>query len=88
MTAGFKIKAVATPERDIQNRMERLKMKKTYLVSFRYSEKVHCTNIVITDDTAKIDEKYGNKYEWHTFRECAEWEVDTYKKRGMPVSEL
>ena len=36
----------------------------------------------------QADEKYGNKYEWHTFRECAEWEVDTYKKRGMPVSEL
>ena len=88
MTAGFKIKAVATPERDIQNRMERLKMKKTYLVSFRYSETVYCTNIVITDDTAKIDEEYGNKYEWHTFRECAEWEVDTYKKRGMPIFEL
>ena len=65
-----------------------IEMKKPYLVSFRYSEKVHCTNIVFTDDTAKIAEKYGNKYAWHTFRECAEWEVETYKKRGMPIFEL
>lgn len=60
---------------------------KTYLVSFRYSEKTSCTNLVITDDTAKIDEKY-DKYEWHTFRECKNWEFDTYKKRGMPINIL
>jgi len=30
MTAGFKIKAVANPEKDIKNRMERLKVKKEF----------------------------------------------------------
>ena len=53
-------------------------MNNMYLVSFRYSEKVHCTNIVITDDTAKIDEHYSD-------RKREEWEYDSYKRRGMPV---
>ena len=59
-------------------------MNNMYLVSFRYSEKVHCTNIVITDDTAKIDEHYS-EYEWFTYRKREDWEYDSYKRRGMPV---
>lgn len=62
-------------------------MRKTYLVSFQYSEGVYCTNIVITDDTSKIEKDYS-EYEWHTFRECADWELDSYKRRGMPVIKL
>ena len=59
-------------------------MNNMYLVSFRYSEKVHCTNIVITDDIEKIDEHYS-KYEWFTYRKCEDWEYDSYKRLGMPV---
>lgn len=29
-----------------------------------------------------------SKYEWVSVRPAADWEVDTYKKRGMPVKNL
>lgn len=63
-------------------------MKKWYLVSFKYSDKVYCTNLCIAKSKEDADKYYSTKYSWVSVKDAAEWEVDMYKKRGMPVIEL
>lgn len=58
---------------------------KYYVVSFKYSEMVYCTNLAIADSEDKVREHYSGKYEWVSIRVAKEWEIDSYKKRGMPV---
>ena len=63
-------------------------MKIWYYVSFKYSEKVYCTNLCYADSKEQVEEYYQSKYEWVSVKPAADWEVDTYKRRGMPVKNL
>ena len=63
-------------------------MKNWYVVTFRWSEKVYCTNLCIADGAEQAEEHYKNKYECVSVRAAYDWEVETYKKRGMPIIEL
>lgn len=63
-------------------------MKNWFIVSFRYSEKVHCTNLVLADSKEQAEEHYSKKYEWISVKAAADWEVDSYKRRGMPITKL
>ena len=56
-------------------------MNNMYLVSFRYSEKVHCTNIVITDDTEKIDEMNHRIAARFGFKKCFAVCGQTYPRK-------
>jgi hypothetical protein len=63
-------------------------MKKWFLVSFKYSDKVYCTNLCVADSVEDVEKHYSAKYDWVSVKEAAEWEVDTYRHRGMPVIKL
>ena len=63
-------------------------MKTWYLATFKWSDDgVYCTNLVLTDSKEKAEEHYS-KYEMVSIRIADEWEVDSYRSRGMPVVEL
>ena len=53
-------------------------MKTWYLATFKWSE---------TDSEEKAEEHYS-KYEMVSIRIADEWEVDSYRSRGIPVVEL
>lgn len=55
-----------------------------YKVTFEHSENVFCTNIAIADSVEAVKDHYS-KYSWVNVRECAEWEVEEGKTKGMPV---
>ena len=54
-----------------------------YLVSFDYGDGIWCTNLA----SGTIDQvhKHYRKYDAATVREAKAWEIETYKKRGMPL---
>ena len=59
-----------------------------YLATFKWSDSgVYCTNLVLTDSEEKAEEHYS-KYEMVSIRIADEWEVGSYRSRGMPVVEL
>ena len=63
-------------------------MKTWYLATFKWSDSgVYCTNLVLTDSKEKAEEHYS-KYEMVSIRIADEWEVDSYRSRGIPVVEL
>jgi len=63
-------------------------MKTWYLATFKWSDSgVYCTNLVLTDSEEKAEEHYS-KYEMVSIRIADEWEVDSYRSRGIPVVEL
>lgn len=62
-------------------------MKKYFLVTFEYSENVCCTNIAHAETAAEV-EKHYSKYEWVNVRECAEHELETARRKGMPFVEI
>ena len=55
-----------------------------YKVTFEHSENVYCTNIAIADSVEAVKDHYS-KYSWSNVRECAEWEVEEGKTKGMPI---
>lgn len=55
-----------------------------YKVTFEHSENVYCTNIAIADSMEAVKDHYS-KYSWSNVRECAEWEVEEGKTKGMPI---
>ena len=55
-----------------------------YKVTFKHSENVYCTNIAIADSVEAVKDHYS-KYSWSNVRECAEWEVEEGKTKGMPI---
>lgn len=55
-----------------------------YKVTFKHSENVFCTNIAIADNVEAVNDHYS-KYSWVNVRECAEWEVEEGKAKGMPI---
>lgn len=62
-------------------------MKKYFAVSFKYSESVYCSNIAHAE-TAEAVEAHYSKYEWVSVRECEDHEVETARRKGMPIVEI
>lgn len=62
-------------------------MKKYFAVSFKYSESVYCSNIAHAE-TAEAVEAHYSKYEWISVRECEGHEVETARRKGMPIVEI
>lgn len=62
-------------------------MKKYFAVSFKYSENIYCSNIAHAE-TAEAVEAHYSKYEWVSVRECEEYEVETARRKGMPIIEI
>lgn len=60
---------------------------KYYNVSFQYNETIYCTNIAKTDDPEKIKAHYS-KYTWYNISEATAGEVETARRKGMPIIEL
>ena len=59
-----------------------------FIVSFKYSEKVYCTNLCFAESKEKAEEHYSKKYEWVSVNPAAECEVNSYKRKGMPITTL
>lgn len=62
-------------------------MKKYYSVTFKYSENVYCTNIARAESVKAVEEHYS-KYEWVDVRECDQYDVETARRKGMPIVEI
>ena len=62
-------------------------MKKYFAVSFKYSESVYCSNIAHADTVEAVNSHYS-KYEWVSVRECEYYEVETARRKGMPIVEI
>jgi hypothetical protein len=59
-------------------------MKKYFKVSFEYCEGVYCSNIAYAEKKEDV-EAYYNKYAWRSVSDCAEWELNEAKAKGMPI---
>lgn len=63
-------------------------MKTYYSVTFKwYDSDFYCTNIVYTDTEDNIKEKYS-KYGECFVSKCSEDEVETARRKCMPIVEL
>jgi hypothetical protein len=62
-------------------------MKKYYSVSFKYSETTYCTNLAHAENAEAVKAHYS-KYEWVNVEECGQYEVETAKRKGMPIVEI
>lgn len=58
-----------------------------YKVSFQYSESVYCSNIAHAENEEAVKEHYS-KYEWFSVSPATEADVETAKKKGMPIIEI
>ena len=63
-------------------------MKNWYVVSFMYDKNVYCTNLCTVDSKEQAEEHYSKEFEWVSVKAAADWEVDSYKRRGMPITTL
>ena len=63
-------------------------MKNWYVVSFMYDKDVYCTNLCLTESKEKAEEHYSKKYEWVSVKAATDGEVNSYKRRGMPITTL
>ena len=63
-------------------------MKNWYVVSFMYDKDVYCTNLCTADSKEQAEEHYSNEFEWIRVKVADDWEVDSYKRRGMPITTL
>ncbi len=61
-------------------------MKSYYAVSFKYSENVYCSNIAHAETEDAVKAHYA-KYDWVNIRKCEEHEVNTARRKGMPIIE-
>lgn len=55
-----------------------------YKVSFEYSDGVFCTNIAIAESEEAVRKQYS-KYPWVSVRECADYELEEARRKGMPI---
>lgn len=62
-------------------------MKKYFAVSFEYSESVYCSNIAHAETAEAVAAHYSN-YEWVSVRECEDHEIETARRKGMPIVEI
>jgi hypothetical protein len=62
-------------------------MKKYFAVSFKHSESVYCSNIAHAETAEAVNAHYS-KYEWVSVRECEDYEVETARRKGMPIVEI
>lgn len=62
-------------------------MKKYFTVSFKYSESVYCSNIAHAETAEAVNAHYS-KYEWVSVKECEDYEVETARRKGMPIVEV
>ena len=62
-------------------------MKKYFAVSFKYSEGVYCSNIAHAETAEAVNAHYS-KYEWVSVIECEDYEVETARRKGMPIVEI
>jgi len=60
---------------------------KSYRVSFQYSERTYCTNIVKATNENIIHEEYS-KYKWHDMRLATESDIEEATRKGMPIITL
>ena len=57
-----------------------------YIVSFKYSENVFCTNLVI--GTYEAVKKEYSRYPWYSIKESNTWKIKDAKRKGMPIIKL
>lgn len=57
---------------------------KSYSVSFQYSEYTWCSNIAMAEDIQDVKDHYS-KYDRVSISECADYEVTSAKRKGMPI---
>lgn len=62
-------------------------MKKYFAVNFKYSESTFCSNIAHAETAEAVNAHYS-KYEWVSVRECENYEVETARRKGMPIVEI
>lgn len=62
-------------------------MKKYFTVSFKYSESVYCSNIAHAETAEAVNAHYS-KYEWVSVGGCEDYEVETARRKGMPIVEI
>ena len=62
-------------------------MKKYYSVSFKYSETTYCTNLAHAENQEAVKNHYS-KYEWVSVEECGQSDIETAKRKSMPIVEI
>ncbi len=61
---------------------------KYFTVDFKQSETVYCSNIAHAETAEAVYDHYSKKHEWVSVGECYEWEVESAKRKGMPIVEI
>ena len=53
-----------------------------------YDKDVYCTNLCTADSKEQAEEHYSKEFEWVSVKVAVDWEVNSYKRRGMPIITL
>lgn len=60
-----------------------------FIVTFKwYDTDTFCTNLCKADSADEAKAHYEKKYSNVNVREAKDWEVESYTRRGMPVTDL
>lgn len=62
-------------------------MKKYFRITFQKVNGVYCENIAHADSIDDVAVRYS-KYPWHKATLAESWEVDTARRKGMPIVEI
>lgn len=62
-------------------------MKKYFNVSFQYSNNAYCTNIAHAESVEDVERHYS-KYGWVDVSDSTDYDIETARKKGMPVVEI
>ena len=63
-------------------------MKNYYLVSFKYSESVFCSNLATAETAEDVKSYYSKKYDWVAVKDASPCDVESAKRKGMPVTDV
>ena len=61
-------------------------MKKYYFVSWNHGDGIYCTNLAAADSAEDVRAEYACREEL-TIREAEDYEIESAKRRGMPVTD-
>ena len=62
-------------------------MKKYFVVSFKHSENVYCSNVAHAENAEAVKAHYS-KYEWVEIEEAEAYKLDEAKRKRTPIVEI
>lgn len=61
---------------------------KPYKVTFKTKSGIYCANVAMADSKQAVETYYSGKYGWCAVDDCKPYELETARRKGMPVKTI